>query len=264
MVALLRAGGSPVGARCVKQLIVAIHDVSPQRAPTVVQLRELVERREAGPVSVLLVPRLFCDEPWAEGHFSNWVATRAAMGDELVLHGYTHVSQGLRNEHELAALSATEIETRIALGRSELGQVGLATCGFIAPCYLHPSAAHVACERAGLAWWATRNMLHRPAGRLFLPSLGLGASSAFKRATSPSVARFAALAVASSPWVRLDLHPADLDHEMLRRAATDLLERLLDQGRTLTTHSQLAVTWPPNPKPQAATFTGLSQVVHTR
>ena len=246
-----------------KQLVVAIHDVAPRSAAAVVRWRDTIERRVRGPVSMLLVPRLNGDEPWASGHFTSWVATRAAMGDELVLHGYTHLAQGAATEAELARLSAVEIETRIALGRSELAQVGLATHGFVAPCYRQTAAAQLACDRAGLAWWATRNVLHRSAGRIFLPSLGLGASSPFKRSTSPSVARFAAAALAPANWVRLDLHPVDLDHSALYCAAVDALDRLLDQGRVLTTHSQIASAPPPTPAPALA-FTGLSQVVHTR
>ena len=232
-----------------KQLVVAIHDVTPGSAGAVVRLREMVARRAPGPVSLLLVPRFLGDEPWRAGHFTRWTSARAAAGDELVLHGFTHITPGGTSERELAHLSATDIGNRIDLGRSVLHGVGLAPGGFVAPCYDHPRTAHLACARSALTWWATRNGLYRKGRRLLLPSLGLGASSALKRATSPSVARAAAAVLAPARSLRLDLHPADLDHRGLLAAAVDVLDRLLDQGRELTTHARLVGAPPQTPEP---------------
>ena len=183
------------------------------------------------------------------GHFTRWTSAGAAAGDELVLHGFTHITPGGTSERERAHLSATDIGNRTELGRSVLHGVGLAPGGFVAPCYDHPRTAHLARARSALTWWATRNGLYRKGRRLLLPSLGLGASSALKRATSPSVARVAAAVLAPARSLRLDLHPADLDHRGLLAAAVDVLDRLLDQGRELTTHARLVGAPPQTPGP---------------
>ncbi len=218
-------------------VVIAIHDVTPSSLPRIGRLRERVEDMAAGPVSLLVVPRHRGRETWRAGPGGEWLRSRARAGDELVMHGYTHLDRAGRDGSELRGRAPAAITDLIGDGLDELAACGLGVDGFIAPSYLHGRSADAALRDAGLGWWATRGSLRSRHARRHLPSIGLGASTRTRRAMSPAVAGLAARAVAAVPVVRLDLHPADLGHPRLDVAVTDLLERLLSQGRPLVTHA---------------------------
>jgi predicted deacetylase len=197
-------------------------------------------------VSLLVVPRHHGGPAWRPGVALRWLRARAAAGDEVVLHGYAHLTPSGRDRGELRGRSRRDVWARVREGAEELRRVGVDPDGFIAPAYAHPRSTDVACAAAGLGWWATRTMLRSPAGDRRLPSIGVGASTALRRRLSPAAARAAARALAHMPAVRLDLHRWDLAHPDLAAADLELLALLLAQGRTLRTHGALA------PFPRAA------------
>jgi uncharacterized protein len=222
-----------------RALVIAIHDVSPSTVPAAERWRECIARVVEGPVSLLLVPRHRGRESWRAGPALGWAEGRARAGDELVLHGYTHTRPNGRDGRELAGRGREEVAGLIRDGRMELRTAGLDVAGFIAPSYSHPYGVGPACRAAGLRWWAGRSILDGESGHRLLPSVGLGASSALRRLTSPAASRAAVRLLSRAPAVRLDLHPADLDHPRLEAAGRDLLARLLDQGRRPVTHATL-------------------------
>lgn len=222
-----------------KGLVIALHDVAPSTLAETRRWRALVAEVTDGPVSLLVVPRYRGRESWRSGRARGWVRSRHRDGDELVLHGYSHLDREGRDGRELFGRTGAAISALIEDGLLEMELSGLDTEGFIAPSYLHPDEAHESCRSAGLGWWATRSFLHSRIGTRGLPSLGLGASTRSRRVLSPLVARSAARLVASVPVVRLDLHPADLRHPRMERAGRDLLTRLLAQGRSPITHGRL-------------------------
>lgn len=227
-------------------LVIALHDVAPSTLDATARWRAIVAADTDGPVSLLVVPRYGGRESWRAGPGAGWLRERRRAGDEAVLHGYSHLSSRGRDGRELAGREARSIATLIEDGAREMREVGLDAEGFIAPSYVHPPAMGASCRSAGLRWWATRTALRDEAGSRRVPSIGLGASTPARRAWSPSAALMAARALAPAPVVRLDLHPADLEHARLERAGRDLLRRLLDQGRRPVTHSQL-LDAPPRP-----------------
>lgn len=215
----------------------AIHDVGAATVADAAGWRELVAGRVAGPACPLVVPRyhdLALGAPARE-----WLEAQVRRGDEVVLHGLTHLDRHGRDGAELRGLPAPAVRLRVREGVAALRAAGLAVDGFIAPAYGHGGAADAACRAAGLRWWATRTTLRWRFGRRWLPSVGLGASSASKRAFSPAASKAASRLLAGAPVVRLDLHPADLGHPHLVRAALELLDRLLAQGRRPVVHSAL-------------------------
>ena len=214
-----------------KLLVVSIHDVAPSTLEESETWRGLVPRYEGR-------------DSWRAGADRAWARRRADAGDELVLHGYSHLRPGGRHGAELAGRSDHEVRASIVEGLEELRAAGLDPAGFIAPAYAHPPAADAICRAAGLGWWATRASLRWEGGRRSLPSLGLGVSTGPRRALSPAIARASARALERVAVVRLDLHPADLRHRRLARAGRELLARLLDQGRRPVTHEGVSQTPP--------------------
>ena len=222
-----------------KHLVIALHDVAPSTLAETARWRAIVAGLTDGPVSLLLVPRYRGRDSWRSGPAPRWLRARAVDGDEPVLHGWSHLARDGRDGRELAGRDPRAVAGLVRDGMEELREAGVATGGFIAPSYAHPACADDACRSAGLSWWATRAHLRSPGARLLLPSLGLGAAPAPRRAVSPGAARAAARALASAPAVRLDLHPADLGHHRLEAAGRERLGRLLGQGRRPVTHATL-------------------------
>lgn len=222
-----------------KGLVIALHDVAPSTLEATVRWRAIVAADTDGPVSLLVVPRYGGRESWRAGPGAQWLRERRRAGDEAVLHGYSHLSRHGRDGRELEGREPRSIAILIEDGAREMREVGLAAEGFIPPSYVHPPATDASCRSAGLRWWATRTDLRYTTGSRRVPSIGLGASTATRRALSPSAALLAVRALAFAPVIRLDLHPADLEHDRLERAGRDLLRRLLEQGRRPVTHSRL-------------------------
>jgi predicted deacetylase len=222
-----------------KSLIVSIHDVTPSTAEAARCWRALIARRDDGPASLLVVPHYGGRELWLPGPGLAWLHWRAQAGDEIVLHGNTHVTASGRDGPELRGLPWPSAAQALRDGRHEMGRRGLAPAGLVCPAYGLPRHPEAACRAAGLRWWATRTTLRWNGGRRPLPSVGLGASTLPRRLLSPSVLRPAVRALARAPVVRLDLHPADLGHDRLASAGLWALEELLAQGRRLVTHADL-------------------------
>ena len=220
------------------RLIASIHDVAPSTLHSCAELRDVVRAHAKGPVSLLVVPRYHGAERWSDLSLQ-WLRNCAAEGDEIVLHGETHLAQGGENEREFAGLDERSARRRLMAGLAELGSVGLPLRGFVSPCYAHPRALSAACENAGLTWWATRNVLHWVGGGAPLFSLGFGTSTPLRRRLSPTVADRTAYLLATAPTIRLDLHPGDADDPGLLHWVDRVIGRLVAQGRALTTHEAL-------------------------
>ena len=88
-------------------------------------------------------------------------------------------------------------------------------------------------------WWAGLVRIHGPARSTLAPALTLGTSSAIKRLASPWLVRAGALA--AGDLLRLDLHPADLDHPRHIGAVEGVLQRAHRRVRHAVTYDDLAV-----------------------
>lgn len=221
------------------RLIIAIHDITPARLGRACLLRDMVRREVPGPASLLVVPRYAGVASWRSGDGARRLAELSLAGDELVVHGYSHITRSGRDGAETARLGAASLRATVAAGAGELRRVGLSPSGFVAPAYGRAAHCSDACRDAGLRWWAGRVALHHHGGAIVVPSIGLGASRGVRRAVSPVLAATAARLLRRAPVVRLDLHTSDVDHPRLAIAARSLLCRLLDQGRVPATHGAL-------------------------
>ena len=157
-----------------RSLVVALHDVAPAHLDETRRWRERIATLAEGPVSLLVVPRYHGGPAGRPGPTLSWLGERAEAGDEVVMHGYAHLTARGGDRGELRGRPRSDVWARVSEGREELRCAGLDARGFIAPAYAHPRAADVACAAAGLRWWATRLTLRAPAGQRSLPSVSLG------------------------------------------------------------------------------------------
>ncbi len=119
----------------------------------------------------------------------------------------------MRPDGALAVAAAAPAPRLRVLGAPPLRTADIALfCGerSVAPGYAStPALERVLAGR--FEWWAGLLGLQRGGGRRTLaPVLALGRRTAPRRALSPALVR--ALARLGGPLLRLDLHPADLDH----------------------------------------------------
>ncbi len=250
------ARGTPPAGPVPPLLCVSIHDVAPSTWDDCARLAAALREVADLSLSWLVVPRY-------HGRLDDDAALRAGLdaalgrGDELVLHGYTHLDtaaagQGLRQrflrgvytqrEGEFAALGADEARRRIALGLDWFRARGWPVSGFVAPAWLMGQGAWEALGDFRFAYTTTFTRFHLLEGSkgrgaeqgVFAPSLVYAARNRSGRALSPVAAELVARWQAGAPLVRFSLHPPDARHPRLLAHAQDLVERLLRTRRAVT------------------------------
>ncbi|MFC4932279.1 DUF2334 domain-containing protein [Massilia sp. GCM10023247] len=237
-------------------LCVSIHDVAPATWDECERLARALRSVGEIPLSWLVVPR-YHHHPRNRDHARSEAAMRAgldaalARGDELVLHGYTHLDTegpagGLRerflrgvytrSEGEFSALSAAEARRRIGLGLEWFRARGWQSPGFVAPAWLLGQGAWEVLPEFGFAYTTTFTRFHllQEGRSVFAPSLVYTARNRSGRALSPLAASLAAPLLARAPLMRLSLHPPDVRHPRLVAHAQRLVERMLASHAAVT------------------------------
>lgn len=231
-------------------LCVSIHDVAPgtweECARLARAMREVAQIR----LTWLVVPR-YHERLDDECAMRRGLDAALAHGDELALHGYTHLdtaraADGLRQrflrgvytqrEGEFAALAAEEARERIALGLEWFRQRDWPVAGFVPPAWLLGDASWRVLPEFAFSYTTTFTRFHllRQGRSVFAPSLVYTARNALGRATSPLAASAAARCMAQSPLMRLSLHPPDVRHPQLVAHAQRLVERMLATREAVT------------------------------
>jgi predicted deacetylase len=234
-------------------LCVSIHDVAPGTWDECARLARAMRAVAEVRLTWLVVPR-YHDRPSGE---RDERAMRAgldaalARGDELALHGYTHLdtaqrSAGLRQrflrgvytqrEGEFAALAADEARERIALGLEWFRQRDWPVAGFVPPAWLLGEASWRVLPEFAFSYTTTFARFHllRQGRSVFAPSLVYTARNPSGRALSPIAASLAARCMANGPLMRLSLHPPDVRHPRLVKHAQGLVEGMLATREAVT------------------------------
>jgi predicted deacetylase len=234
-------------------LCVSIHDVAPATWADCLRLQAAVHAVAPVPLTWLVVPR-FHGSAEESAPMEAHLGAALAAGDELALHGYTHLDPsppagGLRSrflrgvyterEGEFAALSEEEARRRIELGLDWFARRGWAPMGFVAPAWLLGEGAWRALRAFAFQYTTTFSRFYLlqnglPARSLFSPSLVYTARNRGGRLLSPPALDVGSALLARAPLVRLSLHPRDARYPGLLRHAQRLLERLLADHAAVT------------------------------
>lgn len=231
------------------RLAVAIHDVEPATYERCALMRDWLEDHGVDRVTLLVIPapdlHPFQDR---RPELATWLRDRAARGDAVAQHGLQHrqarrgapVRQAFarwqaRDAAEFVGLDAQETRRAVESGRRLLKLAGVEPRGFVAPGYAYtPSLREALAGR--FDWWADLLRLHRGGRAATLsPALTLGTTTPLKRALSPLLIR--TMSVTGGSLLRLDLHPADLDHSRHMLALDAVLQRA--RRRTAVTYDDL-------------------------
>jgi len=229
-------------------LCVVVHDVASATREACLRLMQSVQDVAEVPVTLLAVPRYHCDPSSAD--FGAWLHDRSVGGDEIALHGYTHLDEGqphgmvdhllrrhyTRGEGEFADLPITEAMQRLTAGVRWFARHGLPLHGFVAPAWLMSLGTWEALRWLDLSYTCTLRRLVILPERRFITSQSIVYSSSSALRRNASLAWNAAVAAMQrrNPLLRLELHPHDADHPAIRRSWQKLLETHLAQRRPTT------------------------------
>lgn len=229
-------------------LAVVLHDVAPRTMPACERLLKAVRDVAPLPVTLLAVPR-YHGRP-TDGAFARWLLERRSAGDEIALHGYTHLDDGqphgwidhlarrhyTRGEGEFAALPQREAARRIAAGLQWLADLGIAPRGFVAPAWLMSEGTWSALENLPLRYTCTlRRLVLLPQRRsLVSQPVVYSTASAWRRSASLGWAALVASLQRGRPLLRLELHPDDAEHAAIRRSWQRILSQALADRQPLT------------------------------
>jgi predicted deacetylase len=231
-------------------LCVSIHDVAPATWADCALLRDAVRAVADIPLTWLVVPHFHCSDAESP-HMEAALSAAAARGDELALHGYTHLdlappAGGLRSrflrgvytqrEGEFAVLPEDEARRRIGMGLEWFARRGWRASGFVAPAWLLGDGAWRALRAFPFAYTTTFSRFYLLPGErsVFSPSLVYTARNRAGRLLSPRLAGAGAALLGRAPLIRLSLHPRDARYPQLVRHAQHLLERLLAGHEAVT------------------------------
>jgi predicted deacetylase len=238
---MTRRGGS---------IAVSLHDVEPATFERCALIRDWLDDHGVDRVTLLIIPapdlHPFHDR---RPDLAEWLDECSRGGDALAQHGFQHrqVRRGpaarqlaarLRSEEaaEFVGLNLDETRRAVLAGRRVLRLAGIQPRGFVAPAYAYTAALRETLA-ASFDWWAGAGRLHRAdRSTTTAPALSLGTSSALRRWASPSVVRAGALL--SGELLRLELHPAHLEHPRCIGAVEKVLRAA--RGRRAVTYDELA------------------------
>jgi predicted deacetylase len=243
----------PHSRRSRRTLAVAVHDIEPATFERCALIRDWLDDHGVDRVTLLVIPARDL-HPLGERspEMTSWLTERRRAGDSIAQHGFHHERTGgggltpsalLRSPGgragEFVGLGAEETRRAVSAGWRVLKLAGLEPDGFVAPGYAYTPALRRALP-GRFRWWAGLLGVHRPAlevqdprARLLAPAWGMGTSSRLQRALSPTLIRAGAMLARDT--LRLDVHPADLQHPRHMLA----LERSLARAG----HSREAITY---------------------
>ena len=232
-----------------RRLCISIHDVAPQTWPACRRLLDLVDSFGAVPVTLLIVP-----DYHRTGRidrvpgFLRAIESRLARGDEVALHGYSHLDEAApprtplawfqrrvltRSEGEFAALAPEEAARRVQDGLELMGSLRWPVQGFVAPAWLPGSGTRAVLERFGFSYTTTRTGFYRLPGWQYTwcPSLVYSVGARWRHVLSESLDALAQALTSGRDLARVSLHPVDaLCPQALKhwsRAVAHLLESRL-------------------------------------
>lgn len=242
-------------------LCVSLHDVAPATQALCKALLDAVHAVTDMPLTLLVVPD-YHHRPVAmteASAFRRLLDACLASGDELALHGYSHLDEGpatrgladhcrrrilTLGEGEFAALDEQEAGRRLEAGLQWFAERGWQAHGFVAPAWLLSAGTWTALQRFPFRYTTSlRNFYLLPERQpLLSPSLVYSSRNVAGRWLSCRWNEVLMHEIGRLPLVRFGLHPNDARHPAQLRHFQKLLARLLET-HTPKTKAGFARQW---------------------
>jgi len=232
-----------------------LHDVAPATQQACQRLIEIAESFGMHvPLTLLVVPRYHGATP-IDRHspFREWIDKRIAAGDELALHGFTHLDDQptptnlkgwiarrllTAGEGEFAALSASAARIRLEAGLALFAACGWKCTGFVPPAWQISAEAlgEVAKLREAFLYTSRfSRVTHLPTNEnVSIPSICFSARSALRRGLSVAWNDLYIKSLNTAPAIRVALHPADALHESTLAAWRRMMGTILRERTPVT------------------------------
>ena len=213
-----------------RRIAVAVHDIEPATFERCALIRDWLSDHGVDRVTLVVIPARDL-HPLGERspEMVDWLSERRRAGDSIAQHGFRHEQlrrtgwprQALRPTRsgraaEFVGLDDGETRRMVDAGWRVLKLAGIEPDGFVAPSYAYTPALRRAL-RTRFHWWASLFQLHRsdPASETdrrapLTPAWRMGTNTRLRRIVSPPLIRAGSLLCGQT--MRLDLHPADLQH----------------------------------------------------
>jgi predicted deacetylase len=248
----------PPNARPRRTIAVALHDIEPATFERCALIRDWLSDHGVDRVTLLVIPARDL-HPLGERSpgMSRWLSERRSAGDSIAQHGFQHertrragisplaaLRAPTRRAGEFVGLNTKETQRAVNAGWRVLKLAGIEPDGFVAPAYAYtPALRSVLPGR--FRWWAGLLGVHRrphdnqgDCGHLLAPAWGMGTTGRLQRTLSPALIRVGGLL--SGETLRLDLHPADLQHPRHMIALERVLQRAARRREAITYDDLLA------------------------
>jgi predicted deacetylase len=229
------------------RLCVSLHDVAPAKLEDCRRALDFLAQQCVGPVSLLVVPH-YHGLSWAdrEHDFLDFMRSRVSIGDEVVLHGFTHrdtaaAGTGVRDwlerrvctagEGEFSRLDTSTARTRILKGLAVLRSAGWSPSGFVAPAWLMSQGTVEALESLPFQYYSTRTAIcHLKSDRVIqAPSLVVSTRDCGRRALSRAWNQALLALRHDAPVLRVALHPVDFRYPAIVRLWRSVLGKLSER-----------------------------------
>lgn len=242
-----------------RTIAVALHDIEPATFERCALIRDWLNDHGVDRVTLLVIPARDL-HPLGERspEMTSWLTERRVAGDSIAQHGFQHermrpaafsrrslLRSPARRAGEFVGLDVDETQRAVNAGWRVLKLAGVEPDGFVAPAYAYTPALRSLLP-GRFRWWAGLLRLHhRPAlagggdrARLLAPAWGMGTDGPLRRGLSPALMRAGALLCGEN--LRLDLHPADLEHPRQMLALERVLHRAGPRREAITYDELLA------------------------
>lgn len=245
-------------------IAVALHGIEPVTFERCAVIRDWLADHGIDRVTLLVIPARDL-HPVGERcpGMVDWLSERRRAGDSIAQHGFQHIrphSGGsarrlLSRAHpkragEFVGLDNEETRRAVHAGWRVLKLAGIEPDGFVAPAYAYTAALRQTLSLR-FRWWAGLLRVHRaqspmemhaslgdrPQTGQLSPAWSLTGAGPLSRALLPSLVRVSALLPTGT--LRVDLHPADLQHPRHMMALERVLARSSSR-RTAITYRELA------------------------
>ena len=230
-------------------LTLVLHDVAAETWPDYRPFVEAVDTIGGVPITWLVVPDFHQRNPLErQPEFCRLLDQRVQRGDELVLHGCYHTDlepapktprdwfmrRVYTHEGEFYALDERAAGERLAHGLELFRRQQWPLHGFVAPAWLMSEGTRRVLVGSGLTYTSDPGHLYLLPDftPIVAPGLVWSARSPWRRGVSWLVSERQLRQSRQAPLLRLGLHPVDMRHEFSRRYWLDVLERMLQDGRT--------------------------------
>jgi predicted deacetylase len=238
-----------------RQIVIAIHDVAPSLAAEVHYLLDACDAMGARPLVLKVIPNEDGrNDIRDDSEFARLLAREAAVGSEIVLHGYTHrVAHPIRGfglrqvRGRLFASTAAEFLTlddrqtreRLLAGRRILRDVGLDPRGFCAPGWLASPYLPRQLQDCGFHYYVSMMAVHDViAGRqVWTPWMGyMGGGPAQERLVRLGGQAWATV-TRTAPVLKVFLHPQGARRSADCARILRLIPRLIENRRIVSYES---------------------------